>query len=309
MKYKGELEQEKYPVYPKYKRTEANPELAMIEGVLANPDLVGGRFNNCPDGWGCRIISDIDTGIHTAGEVKVDDRNVLVYGEEDLRNLRRSVMSMVFQRFALWPHRTVVENAATTLKVRGVGKSDCLAEVLDLRAVGASRAIASLTPPPPPPRNTQRRARARLVHKRNPEHTRTLRARRRAQTPAGADRPHSHRTPRGRAACRPRGPGVHLARPGAGAEAGEREGQCKRRGNRTRVLRDPRLPERRGGILDVPCHPQALLLLQLVRIAPGIWSQTIAFCCSACTDFKIAHVLCRPILNLMQFGGLYEINL
>ncbi len=37
---------------------EANPELATIEGVLANPDLVGGRFNNCPDGWGCRIVND-----------------------------------------------------------------------------------------------------------------------------------------------------------------------------------------------------------------------------------------------------------
>lgn len=37
---------------------EAHPELATIEGVMANPDLVGGRFNNCADGWGCRTISD-----------------------------------------------------------------------------------------------------------------------------------------------------------------------------------------------------------------------------------------------------------
>ncbi len=37
---------------------EAHPELATIEGVLANPGLVGGRFNNCPDGWGCRIVND-----------------------------------------------------------------------------------------------------------------------------------------------------------------------------------------------------------------------------------------------------------
>lgn len=36
----------------------AHPELATIEGVLANPDLVGGRFHNCPDGWGCRIAND-----------------------------------------------------------------------------------------------------------------------------------------------------------------------------------------------------------------------------------------------------------
>ncbi len=37
---------------------EANPELATIEGVLANAELVGGRFNNCPVGWGCRIVND-----------------------------------------------------------------------------------------------------------------------------------------------------------------------------------------------------------------------------------------------------------
>lgn len=37
---------------------EAHPELATIEGVMANPELVGGMFNNCPDGWGCRIVSD-----------------------------------------------------------------------------------------------------------------------------------------------------------------------------------------------------------------------------------------------------------
>jgi glycine betaine/proline transport system substrate-binding protein len=35
-----------------------HPELATIEGVLDNPELVGGRFHNCPDGWGCRIAND-----------------------------------------------------------------------------------------------------------------------------------------------------------------------------------------------------------------------------------------------------------
>jgi len=37
---------------------EAHPELKTVEGVLANPELVGGRFHNCPDGWGCRIAND-----------------------------------------------------------------------------------------------------------------------------------------------------------------------------------------------------------------------------------------------------------
>ena len=56
----------------------------------------------------------------TAGQIEVDGKDVLAYDEEELRNMRREVMSMVFQKFALLPHRTVAENAGTTLKVRGV---------------------------------------------------------------------------------------------------------------------------------------------------------------------------------------------
>ncbi|RZU98226.1 glycine betaine ABC transporter substrate-binding protein [Spiribacter vilamensis] len=41
---------------PRY-LVEEHPELGTIEGVLNNPELVG-RFNNCPDGWGCRIVND-----------------------------------------------------------------------------------------------------------------------------------------------------------------------------------------------------------------------------------------------------------
>ena len=64
----------------------------------------------------------------TSGEVFVDGDNVLDYGEDKLRELRRQVMSMVFQKFALLPHRTVAENAGTTLGVRGVAKMDYLKE-------------------------------------------------------------------------------------------------------------------------------------------------------------------------------------
>lgn len=64
----------------------------------------------------------------TSGEVFVDGDNVLDYGEDKLRELRRQVMSMVFQKFALLPHRTVAENAGTTLGVRGVAKTDYLKE-------------------------------------------------------------------------------------------------------------------------------------------------------------------------------------
>ena len=37
---------------------EKHPELKTIDGVLANPELVGSRFHNCPVGWGCRIVND-----------------------------------------------------------------------------------------------------------------------------------------------------------------------------------------------------------------------------------------------------------
>ncbi|WP_424988654.1 ABC transporter substrate-binding protein [Microbulbifer sp. S227A] len=37
---------------------DANPEAATLDGILTNPDLVGRRFDNCPDGWGCRTVND-----------------------------------------------------------------------------------------------------------------------------------------------------------------------------------------------------------------------------------------------------------
>ena len=55
----------------------------------------------------------------TAGEIKVDGKNVLAFDEDGLRKLRREQMSMVFQKFALLPHKTVLENAGMALLVRG----------------------------------------------------------------------------------------------------------------------------------------------------------------------------------------------
>ena len=37
---------------------EEHPELTKIDAILANPALVGGKFNNCPEGWGCRVAND-----------------------------------------------------------------------------------------------------------------------------------------------------------------------------------------------------------------------------------------------------------
>ena len=56
----------------------------------------------------------------TAGEVLIDGEDVLKLNENDLRDLRRKKMSMVFQKFALLPHRTVIENAMMPLLVQNV---------------------------------------------------------------------------------------------------------------------------------------------------------------------------------------------
>lgn len=58
----------------------------------------------------------------TAGELLVDGEDILAWNETRLRRLRREVMSMVFQKFALLPHRTVLENAGMALATRGMAR-------------------------------------------------------------------------------------------------------------------------------------------------------------------------------------------
>ena len=56
----------------------------------------------------------------TAGQILVDGQDVTKLSEEGLRELRQKKMAMVFQRFGLLPHRTVLENIAYGLEVQGV---------------------------------------------------------------------------------------------------------------------------------------------------------------------------------------------
>ncbi|MEM7473339.1 MAG: betaine/proline/choline family ABC transporter ATP-binding protein [Pseudomonadota bacterium] len=59
----------------------------------------------------------------TAGEILLDGENVMDLSPSDLREARRTKMSMVFQKFALLPHRTVLQNTATALQVQGADKA------------------------------------------------------------------------------------------------------------------------------------------------------------------------------------------
>ena len=55
----------------------------------------------------------------TAGEILLDGEDVTALSQGGLREARRAKMAMVFQKFALLPHRTVLQNAATALAVQG----------------------------------------------------------------------------------------------------------------------------------------------------------------------------------------------
>lgn len=55
----------------------------------------------------------------TAGEVWVDGDNILEYNDKELRHLRKRKLSMVFQKFALLPHRTVMQNTGLAPSVEG----------------------------------------------------------------------------------------------------------------------------------------------------------------------------------------------
>jgi glycine betaine/proline transport system ATP-binding protein len=60
----------------------------------------------------------------SSGTVEVAGRELGGLDDGELRRLRNRHMSMVFQHFALLPHRTVLQNAAYALQVRGVGAGE-----------------------------------------------------------------------------------------------------------------------------------------------------------------------------------------
>ena len=62
----------------------------------------------------------------TAGEVLVDGTDVVKMNETDLREFRRHQTAMVFQKFALLPHRNVLDNTIFGLELQGVARATCI---------------------------------------------------------------------------------------------------------------------------------------------------------------------------------------
>jgi len=73
----------------------------------------------------------------TSGDVLVNGENITKESNEELLETRRTEMSMVFQKFALLPHRSILENAAFGLEIRGENKEERLQKAQEaLETVG-----------------------------------------------------------------------------------------------------------------------------------------------------------------------------
>jgi glycine betaine/proline transport system ATP-binding protein len=80
-----------------------------------------------------RCISRLNEA--TAGKIFIDGENILEMDNKQLIELRRNKMGMVFQSFALLPHKTVLENIAFPLQVKGASTQDAMQrakEMVDL---------------------------------------------------------------------------------------------------------------------------------------------------------------------------------
>lgn len=60
----------------------------------------------------------------TSGQVLINQADVTAMTADELRELRRHTVSMVFQRFGLFPHRRVIDNVGYGLEVRGMAASE-----------------------------------------------------------------------------------------------------------------------------------------------------------------------------------------
>ncbi|MEK0289734.1 glycine betaine/L-proline ABC transporter ATP-binding protein [Caldifermentibacillus hisashii] len=73
----------------------------------------------------------------TTGQVLIDNQDIVKLNANELREVRRKKLGMVFQQFALFPHRTVLGNVQYGLEIRGADKGLKTAKAMEaLRQVG-----------------------------------------------------------------------------------------------------------------------------------------------------------------------------
>jgi glycine betaine/proline transport system ATP-binding protein len=66
----------------------------------------------------------------TSGQILIDGIDVMSLSDDNLRQMRQTEMSMVFQKFALLPHKSVIDNTGLPLSVRGTNEQKVKKEAL-----------------------------------------------------------------------------------------------------------------------------------------------------------------------------------
>lgn len=73
----------------------------------------------------------------TKGEIFIDGENIVKYKKEEVRKLRENKISMVFQNFGLFPHRTVKKNVEYGLEIKKIKKEEREEKALEMiKSVG-----------------------------------------------------------------------------------------------------------------------------------------------------------------------------
>ena len=117
------------PEYAEMSRAEIQEELGLVVGLR---DV---RFNVDPgeifvvmglsgSGKSTLVRCLIRLIQATRGEIRFDGEDILGYTSEELMQFRRSKVAMVFQHYALLPHRRVLGNVAYGLEVQGMDKDE-----------------------------------------------------------------------------------------------------------------------------------------------------------------------------------------
>lgn len=76
----------------------------------------------------------------TSGKIEIEGTDVMALGPKELQTFRNRKIGMVFQNFALMPHRSVLDNVAMPLEIRQVAKNERMrqaAAILDIVELGA----------------------------------------------------------------------------------------------------------------------------------------------------------------------------
>ena len=68
----------------------------------------------------------------TSGKIYIDGQELLTLKNKELIELRRNKIGMVFQSFALLPHKTVLENIAFPLQIKGMKTTDSISKSLEM---------------------------------------------------------------------------------------------------------------------------------------------------------------------------------